>query len=48
MFRNLLTHHQGVMSYICGAPRKARNLTSYIYMDKIFYWGFFFLNRAFR
>jgi uncharacterized membrane protein len=29
-----------LMSYIYGAPSKARNLTSYIYMDEIFYWGF--------
>jgi hypothetical protein len=37
-----------LMSYIYGAPSKARNLTSYIYMDEILYWGFCFLNRAFR
>jgi hypothetical protein len=37
-----------LMSYTYGAPSKARNLTSYIYMDEIFYWGFCFLNRAFR
>jgi hypothetical protein len=47
-----------LMSYIYGAPSKARNLTSYIYiyrpyniyiyMDEIFYRGFCFLNRAFR
>jgi hypothetical protein len=42
------------MSYVYGAPSKAGNLTSYIYiyiyiyMDEIFYWGFCFLNRAFR
>jgi hypothetical protein len=35
-----------LMSYIYGTPSKARNLTSY--MDKIFYWGFCFLNRVFR
>jgi hypothetical protein len=36
-------------SYIYGAPSKARNLTYiYIYMDENFYWGFCFLNRAFR
>jgi hypothetical protein len=39
-----------LMSYIYGAPSKARNLTSYIYiyMDEIFYWGFCFLNGEFR
>jgi hypothetical protein len=39
-----------LMSFTYRAPSKARNLTSYIYthMDKIFYWGFCFLNRAFR
>jgi hypothetical protein len=39
-----------LMSYIYGAPSKAKNLTSYIYiyMDEIFYWRFCFLNRAFR
>jgi hypothetical protein len=38
-----------LMSYIYGAPSKARNLTSriYIYMDEIFYWGFCFLSHAF-
>jgi hypothetical protein len=35
-----------LMSYIYGAPSKARNLTSYIY-ERDFYWGFCFLNRAF-
>jgi hypothetical protein len=34
--------------YIYGAPSKARNLMSYMYMDQNFYWGFYFLNRAFR
>jgi hypothetical protein len=41
-----------LMSYIYGAPSKARNLTSYIniyiYIDEIFYLGICFLNRAFR
>jgi hypothetical protein len=38
-----------LLQYILyGAPIKARNVTSYIYMDEIFYWGFCFLNRAFR
>jgi hypothetical protein len=44
-----------LMSYIYGAPSKARNLTSYRYIyicvcvcvDEIFYWGFCFLNHAF-
>jgi hypothetical protein len=36
-----------LMSYIYGAPSKARNLTSYIF-GRIFYWGFCFLNREFR
>jgi hypothetical protein len=36
-----------LMSYIYGAPSKAKNLTSYIY-GRDFYWGFFFLNRKFR
>jgi hypothetical protein len=37
------------MSYMYGAPNKARSLTSYIYiyMDEIFYWGFCFLNCVF-
>jgi hypothetical protein len=35
------------MSYIYGAPSKARNLTLYIYMDEILYWGFCFLNLHF-
>jgi hypothetical protein len=35
------------MLYIYGAPNKAKNLTSYIY-GRDFYWGFCFLNRAFR
>jgi hypothetical protein len=33
------------MSYIYGAPNKARNLTSYIYGRDI-YWGFCFFNRV--
>jgi hypothetical protein len=40
-----------LMSYICGAPSKARNLTSRIYIyiyGRYFYWGFCLLNRAFR
>jgi hypothetical protein len=37
-----------LMSYIYGAPSKDRNLTSYIYMDETFYWGFCFLNHAFH
>jgi uncharacterized MAPEG superfamily protein len=36
-----------LMSYIYGAPSKAINLTSCIY-GRDFYWGFYFLNRAFR
>jgi hypothetical protein len=36
-----------LMSYIYGAPSKARNLTSYIY-GRDFYWGFCLFNRAFR
>jgi hypothetical protein len=36
-----------LMSNIYGAPSKARNL-SHIYVDGTFYWGFCFLNRAFR
>jgi hypothetical protein len=36
-----------LMSYIYGAPSKARILTSYVY-GRDFYWGFCFLNRAFR
>jgi hypothetical protein len=36
-----------LMSYIYGAPNKARNLTSYIY-GRDFLLGFCFLNRAFR
>jgi hypothetical protein len=35
-----------LMSYIYGAPSKARNLT-YIY-GQDFYWGFYFFNREFR
>jgi hypothetical protein len=37
-----------LISYIYGAASKGRNLMLYIYMDEIFYWGFCFLNRAFR
>jgi hypothetical protein len=36
-----------LISYIHGAPSKARNLISYIY-GRDFYWGFCFLNHVFH
>jgi hypothetical protein len=42
---SVLTHSL-LMSYIYGAPSKARNLT-YTWA-RFLYWVFFFLNRAFR
>jgi hypothetical protein len=45
---SLLMSYIYIYIYIYGAPRKARNLTSNIYMDEIFCWGFCFLNCAFR
>jgi hypothetical protein len=43
---SLLLSYIYIYIYIYGAPSKTRNLT-YIY-GRYFYWGFCFLNRAFR